>query len=155
MILLEEHLVAPTETSDDLLQGLREVLELRWSSYRKALKRCRRKFSEKAVHALRVEIRRMQSMLLLLGAALPPDSVLPLQCELRARLKALSRLRDTHVQIDALAKLLDDQPELKSFRDWLRRRERRLTKRLKRELTEAHTDKATRRVLRMDRRLRG
>ena len=153
MILLEEQLVPPNAAREDLYQVLQELLKLRWSSYRKALKRCRRKFSKKSVHALRVEIRRMQSTLALLGAALPHDLILPLECELRERIKALSRLRDTHIQIDAIAEMLDHEPKLKPFHAWLRRRERRLGKRLDRTLAEARTGPATRRALQMRRAL--
>jgi CHAD domain-containing protein len=153
MILLEERLVTGTEPRKDLHQALEELLKRRWSSYGKALKRCRKKFSKKPVHALRVEIRRMQSTLSLLSAALPPDLILPLECELRDRIKALSRLRDTHIQIDATAEMLDAQPELKPFHGWLRRRERRLRKRLKRRLAEGRASRATPCLSRMRRAL--
>jgi len=154
MILLEEHVVTSSEGNDGLCQPLQELLDLRWSSYRKALKRCRKKFSKKAVHALRVEIRRMQSMLCLLSAALPRELILPLECELRKRIKALSRLRDTHVQIDAIAEMLDDEPELEPFHGWLCRRERRLGRRLEQTLAEASTGKVARRVSQVSRALR-
>src|SRR5438876_5883084 len=149
MILLEEQFVTGTEAADGVHQSLEELLDLRWRSYRKAFKRCRKKSSEKSVHGLRVEIRRILSTLALVAAAVPPQEARALECELKERLKALSRLRDTQVQIDAIAEMLEDAPELKEFHEWLRCRERRLIKRLKGELAEARTNKAARRIERL------
>lgn len=154
MILLEEPLSDRAEVTHLLAESFGEVLDLRWSNYRKALKRCRKRFSEKSVHALRVEIRRMLSTLALLESALPDENIARLQRELKGQRKALSSLRDTQVQMDAIAKMLDDSPELEPFYDWLRRKERRLVKRLELELAEARTSKATRRVSQLSRALR-
>ena len=154
MILLEENFVGHREAGNDLRESLERLLDLRWSCYRKALKQCRKKFSKKSVHELRVEIRRMQSTLALLEAVLPHDLILPLECELRNRIKALSRLRDTQVQMDTVAEMLDESPELESFHKWLKHRECRLAKRLERTLAEARMGQMTRRVSRLIRALR-
>jgi CHAD domain-containing protein len=149
MIRLDDHFIFPGEGSDKLGYVLAELLARRWASYRKALKRCRRKFSEKSVHALRVEVRRMLAALALLGALLPSDEIEALEGELKQRLKALSRLRDTHVQIEAVSKMLERDADLQAFHDWLQRRERRYIKRLEPELEQSRTGKATRLVGRL------
>lgn len=149
MIRLDDHFIFPSEGSDKLSQALAELLDRRWSCYRKALKRCRKKFTEKSVHALRVEIRRMLSTLALLSALLPREVIEMLEIELRSTLKALSRLRDTHVQIDALGQMLERDPQLQTFLEWLQRKEGRLSKRLERHLGQTRTGKATRLVTRL------
>src|ERR1035437_10571147 len=50
-------------------------LKKQWKRYRKELKRCQNKFSEKAIHAFRVETRRLLSTLELLGGFLPARRV--------------------------------------------------------------------------------
>src|SRR4029077_7083105 len=95
MIRLDEQFSLGAETADGLQQSLAALLNRRWQRYRKALKHCREKFSEKSVHALRVEIRRMLSTLGLIGAATPHELIAVFECELEDRLKSLSRLRDT------------------------------------------------------------
>src|SRR5262245_31123033 len=137
MIRLEEYFISRTEVAHRLGRSLEAILDLRWSSYRKALKRCRSKFSERSVHALRVAVRRMLSMLALLEPAFADRTIPLLQRALKDRLKALSGLRDTHVQIDAIAKMLDDSPELEPFHEWLRQKERRLVRHLEGELAQA------------------
>ena len=142
----EQRRSVPAEATADLSQALLELVALRWSSYRKALKRARKKFSEKSVHALRVEIRRTLSTLALLGAILADELIMPLQDELKDRLKALSRLRDTHVQLDTVEELAERSPELEPLRVWLRRKERRLSGQVERQLAEMRLGKTARLV---------
>jgi hypothetical protein len=52
-----EHL--PGMALDDPLELLTGALQAQWKRYRKKLKRCQQKFSEKAVHDSRVETRRL------------------------------------------------------------------------------------------------
>src|ERR1051326_2776337 len=148
MILLEEQTIFHGEVTEGAHQALADLLHRRWRSYRKAFKSCRSEFSEKSVHALRVEIRRMLSTLALVAVAAAHKAA-DLECELQDRLKALSRLRDTQVQIDAIGEMLAQAPELKGFRSWLRRRERRLIKRLQGELAETRMGKASRCIRRL------
>src|SRR6185369_16769683 len=153
MIRVEEQCGFQAEADERVRQSLEELLDLRRRGYRKAFKSCRKKFSEQSVHGLRVEIRRILSTLALLAAAVPHTRIVALESELRDRLKALSRLRDTQVQIDAIAEICKDTPQLKSFHAWLRRRERRLMKRLKGELAEARPRRTARRIGRLSRTL--
>lgn len=132
-----------------MCEALESLLKERWSNYRRALKQCRNEFSEQRVHALRVEIRRVLSMLTMLEAVLPGKRINPVRDPLRRRLKAFSRLRDTHVQlllIKGMKGTTKGGPELKEFQQSLRRKERRLVRRLARQLKKARHGQMTRRV---------
>jgi CHAD domain-containing protein len=102
-----------------------------WRSYRKKLKRCQEKFSEAAVHGLRVETRRLLSEVELLGVLVADDRrIAEVRRELKKRLDAFDDLRDTQVELGLIKKGLRSFPELKALREEQRRREKRLVKRL-------------------------
>ena len=151
MIGLNEHFVESPESAARLRQGLENALDDRWSNYHQAFKRCRKKISENSVHALRVEIRRTLSVLTLLKTVLPPQRIAILDRELKDCLKALSRLRDTHVQTGMIEKSLENEPWLRPLYDWLLRKERRLVKQLKHELAEARHGKTMHRLSKLSR----
>lgn len=132
-------------------ESLESLLDERWSACRKAHRRCRKGLSEKTVHDLRVEIRRLLSTLTLLAAVLPGEPHKPLEVELKRCLKSLARLRDTQVQLGLVGAASRDHPELAEFHRHLRRRERRLEKRLKRELEEARNGRLARHAARLRR----
>lgn len=71
--------------------------------------------------------------------------------ELKDCLKALSRLRDTHVQTGMIEKILENEPWLRPFYDWLLRKERRLVKQLEHELAEARHGKTMHRLSKLSR----
>src|SRR5215510_8859246 len=79
--------------------------------YRKRLVRCQKKFSESAVHELRVEARRILALLDLLDAVHFGDSLRKLAKNFKRRLDAFDDLRDTHVQRRLLQPLWRDFPE--------------------------------------------
>jgi CHAD domain-containing protein len=146
MIQLEEMSGLRVKTASHRPFSVEELLEPRWKSYCRVFKRCREKLSEPAVHALRVESRRLLSTLALMVTIAPRAMEVALERELRDRLKALSRLRDTQVQIDTLEKMHRHARELAPFRKWLKSREGRLIKRCQRELADAKLGKSTRRM---------
>ncbi|PYJ02859.1 MAG: hypothetical protein DME25_14800 [Verrucomicrobia bacterium] len=95
--------------------------------YRKQLARCQQRFSEKSVHELRVETRRMLALVDLLRALEAGASLKKIRKLFKQRLDSFDQLRDTHVQLLLLKPLWRDFPEARSFDLWLRRREKRLT----------------------------
>jgi len=115
--------------------------------YRKRLARCQEKFSENAVHELRIETRRLLAMLDLLDALRVRDSLKKTRRVFKKRLDAFDELRDTHVQLSLLKPLCRDFPEAREFDLVLRRRERRLIGELR------HQIKRTKQV-RLERRLK-
>src|SRR5882672_1994775 len=88
--------------------SLESLLEKRWSNFRKTLRRCRKDFSERTVHALRVEIRRILSALALLEAVIQDKRIAQLRDGLKGLLKAFSRLRDIQVEMAFLKQAATD-----------------------------------------------
>src|SRR6185436_9305386 len=113
---------------DVLHQELRKALRERWRAYRKALKQCRKHPSEKVVHNLRVQTRRLLSALELLGSFVTHSHVQKARRKLKKRLDDFSELRDTHVQLLSVEVMLQEFPELKPLYRKLLRREKRLIK---------------------------
>jgi CHAD domain-containing protein len=142
-----KHLVMPT-TQKSAMSGshLAAVLGERWSAYRKARKRCRRQAMEEAVHRLRIEIRRMLATLDLLAPLLPDASRTRIAEILRHELKRLSRLRDTHVHLEAIARHLGEFQAARPLHEALRKREDRLTRKIRRELNRSGVGKPTREI---------
>jgi CHAD domain-containing protein len=102
------------------------ALDSRWQSYREQLRQCQRKFSEEAVHELRVASRRLLAHFTLLSCAAPSAALEKARRVLKRRLAALGDLRDTQVQRLFIEQKTASFPELVLVRDWLERRERRL-----------------------------
>jgi CHAD domain-containing protein len=107
---------------------LAEALENRWESYRERLRQCQRKFSEEAVHELRVATRRLLAQFVLLSCVAPSPALEKARRMLKRRLAALGDLRDAHVQRLFIEEKATGFPELALLRHWLERRERRLAK---------------------------
>jgi len=142
-----KHLVVPAAQAADM-SGLHlsAVLEEQWSAYRKARKRCRRAAMEEAVHGLRIEIRRTLATLDLLAPLLPDEIRARIMGALRQELKMLSRLRDTHVHLEAIARQLGAFPGARPLHEALRKRDARLTRKIRRELKRSGVGKLTREV---------
>ena len=113
---------------------LRASLKERWKNYRRALKRCQRKFSEKSVHASRVETRRLLSLVELLNVFLGQAETRKIRRELKDHLDCFSPLRDTQVQLLLLDKHQRQFPESKPLRRMLVQREQRCLKSARRRI---------------------
>ena len=83
--------------------------------YGKRLERGRRKFSEKAVHDLRVETRRLLALLDVLIALHFPGPLKKIRKVFKKRLDAFDELRDTHVQLLLLKPLCQEFPEAREL----------------------------------------
>ena len=103
-------------------------LRKQWKRYRKKLKCCQREFSQSAVHESRVETRRLISIVDLLGAFLADGPVRKTRRILKRHLDRFDELRDTHVQLLSLAKMLRIFPVLQPFHAALEEQERRAVK---------------------------
>ena len=102
--------------------------------YRKRLARCQEKFSEKAIHDLRIETRRMLALLDLLEAFRFEESLKKLRKAFKKRLDAFDDLRDTHVQLVLLKPLWPDFPEAGELKKHLCKCEKRLEAVMSREI---------------------
>jgi CHAD domain-containing protein len=102
--------------------------------YHKRLERCQQKFSETAVHDLRIETRRLLAMLDLLRALRFDVAVRKPRKSLKRRLDAFDELRDTHVCLALLKPLRRELPEARALDPLWRRRERQLIAQLRRRI---------------------
>lgn len=105
--------------------------------YRKRLARCQQKFSEKAVHDLRIETRRILALLDLLEALRFSESLAKTRKTFKKRLDAFDDLRDTHVQCVLLKPLWKQFPEAKEFKKHLRKCEKRIEREMSRRIKNA------------------
>jgi CHAD domain-containing protein len=121
------------------LACLEKLLQQPWKRYRKALKRCQDKFTTEAIHDFRIHIRRLLSSLELLRELLPARRVEKLQRLLKRRLDLFDDLRDTQVELQTLARLREDFPAVRVFRQTLREREERFARRARKEIRKVRT----------------
>jgi CHAD domain-containing protein len=118
----------------------------RWQSFRAELKRCRKKYSEEAVHDLRVATRRLISTLDLVDRIHPEANLRKTRRALKRQLDLFGPLRDVQVQLLTIEKMLSSFPELQEFHNFLVKRERKLTQRLGIELKRVKTGKIRKRI---------
>ena len=105
---------------------LATALRQRWQTYLQQLRRCRKEFSEDAVHQLRVATRRLMTQFSLLDWVSPGPKAEKARQVLKKRLKCLGELRDVHVQRMFLEQYMSRFPELAGIHEFLQTRERRL-----------------------------
>jgi len=118
--------IAPVQTAD-VLKHLGDSLNTQWRRYRKRLKRCQERFSEEAVHDVRVETRRLVSTIELLAAFVPERDIRKARRALKHHLDTFDRLRDTQVQLTYVGRMAGTFPDAYAFYDWLRDRQARFT----------------------------
>ena len=116
-------------------------LQDRWQSFRAELKRCRKKYSEEAVHDLRVATRRLIATLDLVDRIHPEANLRKARRALKRQLDMFGPLRDVQVQLLTIDKMLSSFPELQEFYNFLAKRERKSTQRLGVELKRVKTGK--------------
>jgi CHAD domain-containing protein len=142
-----KHMARPVTPELDMSgRNLSAALKERWAAYRKVRKRCRQAAKEDAVHELRIEIRRTLATLVLLAPLLPRGITRQISDALRQELKALSRLRDTHVHLNAMAIHLAAFPGVRVLLEAMREREGRWTRKIRRRLRCTGLGRQTREV---------
>jgi CHAD domain-containing protein len=119
--------IAPVQTAD-VLKHLGDSLNTQWRRYRKRLKRCQKRFSNDAVHDVRVETRRLLSTIELLGAFVPEHDIEKVRRALKRHLDTFDQLRDTQVQLGYAGRMAGTFPDAHEFYDWLRERKARFTR---------------------------
>jgi CHAD domain-containing protein len=125
-----------------------DSLHDRWRTFRSELKRCRKKYSEEAVHDLRVATRRLSSTLDLVDRIHPETKLRKARRALKKQLDTFGPLRDVQVQLLSIEKMLPSFPELQEFYDSLLKREHKLMQRLSVDLKAIKTGKIKARVAR-------
>jgi len=127
-------LIAPGSWSDGdqtaalarLPEHLATAVRKRWKCYRRELKGCQKKFSEKGVHQFRVETRRLLSLIELLAPFLPVARVNKIRVCLKRHLDTFDNLRDAHVQLSLTRKWCNRFAEASALEEYLKKREKRV-----------------------------
>jgi CHAD domain-containing protein len=110
------------------LRHVERSLEKQWKRYRKELKRCQKKFSQKSVHESRVAARRLLATIELLEGVLSAGRVKKVRQVLKRHLHTFNDLRDTQVQIVAVTSLQAIYPAARMFCEWLQKRDERFAR---------------------------
>jgi CHAD domain-containing protein len=118
------------------LNDLARALKKQSKRYRKELRRCQNKFSEKAIHDSRVETRRLLSSVDLLGSLVSARHLEKAQHALKRHLDTLDDLRDTQVQLLTVGKMLRAFPAARPFHAFLLKREKRFTRKTRKHIKQ-------------------
>jgi CHAD domain-containing protein len=137
-----------------LAEHLAESVRAARRCYRKRLARCQKKFSEKAVHDLRIETRRILALLDLLEAFHFEESHARLRKTFKKRLDAFDDLRDTHVQRVLLKPMWPKFPEARDFNKHLCKCEKRLEDEMSCEIKKCKNGKLNRKLKEIEKSLR-
>lgn len=105
-----------------------KALDTRWRRLQKDWDRARRKFSNSAIHDLRVASRRMIAALDTLRSLVDDPAIDECRRQIKKLLGALSPLRDVQVQQGIVAKMASRFDHLKGFQKSLKQREGRIAK---------------------------
>jgi CHAD domain-containing protein len=116
------------------LKDLARAVKNRSNYCRRALKRCQRKCSEKAIHRSRVEARRLLASLDLLSELIAPRDLRQAERALKRHLDCLDDLRDTQVQLVIVGKVLRMFPAGRPFYEFLIKREKRLSRKTRKRV---------------------
>jgi CHAD domain-containing protein len=125
----------------DLQALLVQAVDERWQTYRRELKRCQKHYSEEAVHDLRVATRRLISVLDIVLGLRVDAGLRQARRRLKRHLEMCSPLRDVQVQLSTVAKLSPAFPELQGVAEALAKRERKLVRRVNKEVKAVKTGK--------------
>ncbi len=140
----------PTELACHLAESVRKARR----RYRKQLFCSQKDFSERAVHELRIETRRILALLDLLGALHFGDSLKKVRKAFKRRLDAFDDLRDTHVQRVLLKPMWKDFPEARELKKHLSKCEKRLEGELSKEIQTTKNGRLNRDLKEIEKRLR-
>lgn len=134
--------------------ALAALLRRHRKNWLKAFRHCREEFSEASVHDIRVQSRRLMSVLSLVRAVHATDTVDLVEVRLKAFIKRFARLRDVQVQRGIISALARDHAEAAVLLAHLSQREQQLTQRLMGKLEQAGTRKLNQALRRLESRLK-
>lgn len=137
----------------ELARHLAESVRVARRRYRKRLVRSQKKFSEKAVHELRIETRRILALLDLLDGLHFPEPLRKVRKTFKKRLDAFDDLRDTHVQLVLLKPLWKDFPEARPLKKHLSKSEKCIVSKLSREINTIGSNRLNQELKRIEKSL--
>lgn len=120
----------PEETRNALLTAL----DNRWQDYRTQFKACRRELAEKAVHDLRVSVRRLLAALDIIRTLDARPRVLRARRFVKNLLDDLDDLRDVQVMLAETLRMPEPTPMPRPFQEHLEKREKKLMRRVHKRL---------------------
>jgi len=126
---------APNPPAEVLAQCIGE----RWKNYLLAREQCMRG-NTKAVHDMRVSLRRLLTALDVLRNIISASEIAPTYAKLKKQLGKLGKFRDVQVQNQIVEKLLPEFPALEQFSDKLSGVENRLGAKIPRIAAKADAD---------------
>jgi len=121
-----------------------KALKKQWKWYRRQLKRCQKRFTEKTIHDARVGARRLLSAVELLDGFLCGAQVRKVERAIKGHLATFAGLRDTQVQLPVIGKLRVTFPAAGPFYTFLRKREKRLIKSTRRNIRKVQMERLDR-----------
>ena len=125
------------------------ALDQRWKNYRAELQHCRAEFSNEAVHDLRTAARRMLAFIQLLNSISPRPRLEKLNHAFKDQLEEFDDLRDTQVVLAEISEVLQELPQLQTFKDYLQGVEKDLLKILRKKLKVIDLFDVSKRIRRM------
>ena len=129
------HLADPDgDNPTELRSTFDSALSERWEEFERQTERARSNPTEKAVHDLRVAMRRLIALLDMIDNFLPNSEALDIRKQLKSLLDSLSALRDTQVQILEVQQLAARFGVLSPFLGELITRESIQSKRARKEI---------------------
>ena len=135
-----------TEGTTRLTYEVTRTLAAARRNFARRFKACRKDPSEKRVHALRIEARRLLSVIDLLARSHTPQALDKARRAAKKKLKLLDGLRDQHVQALALKHLSREFPGLKPVYKVMRKEETRLEEEVRRKLKHSGVEKLAKRL---------
>jgi CHAD domain-containing protein len=130
-------------------QFLLAALEERWENYHAELKRCRKEFSNEAVHDLRSASRRMLAFIRLLKSISPRPRLQKLTRAFKDQLDEFDDLRNIQVVLAEVSETVKELPQLQEFQDHLQSVEKGLLKTLRKRLRVVDLFDVSKRVRRL------
>ena len=128
--------------------ALATALRQQWKRYRDALERCQRDFSERSIHASRIEARRLAAQLDLLRVFASRSAIEMAHRSIKRHLDTFDPLRDVQVQLGILKKACGGISGTKAVCKIVAKRERKCRRAAKRRIRRIKT-RPTRRVVEM------
>ncbi|MBI5943122.1 MAG: CHAD domain-containing protein [Chloroflexi bacterium] len=123
-----------------------ESLDARWEKYKTQLKACQSKFSEEAVHDLRVAVRRLLSLLILLRVVMRDPRIKKMRRALKDQLDNLDDLRDVQVMLADASENIHSVPVLQPFLEFLQKKEKKLLRKARKEIMSVKIAGLSRRI---------
>lgn len=130
-------------------QFLLAALDDRWQNYRAELKRCRKEFSNEAVHDLRSTSRRMLAFIRLLKSISPRPRLQKLTRAFKDQLDEFDDLRDIQVVLAEVSETVKELPQLQEFQDHLQSVEKGLLRTLRKRLRVVDLFDVSKRIRRL------